>query len=103
VHTSEDRKRNVRIFEPSQGFDTPLTMPLKNPLIPLPIPKPRVPQSFKAALKVVVAAERTLDGPEDLTTETAAQTGFYTHQGLDGQGSSIRPGALTPDTPSPSQ
>ena len=28
-----------------------------------------------------------------------AQTGFYTHRGLDEQASSIRPGALTPDPP----
>ena len=31
LHTSRDRKRKLRIFEPSQAFDTPLTMPLKNP------------------------------------------------------------------------
>jgi hypothetical protein len=44
-----------------------------------------------------VADERTVDGPEDLTDKTTAQTGFYTHRGLDSQASSIRPGALTPD------
>jgi hypothetical protein len=37
LHTSQDRKRKVWFFEPSRGFDTPLSMPLKNPLIPLPI------------------------------------------------------------------
>jgi hypothetical protein len=30
LHTSRDRKRNVRIFEPPRGFNTPLSMPLKN-------------------------------------------------------------------------
>jgi hypothetical protein len=30
-HTSRARKRKVRIFEPSRGFDTPLTMSPKNP------------------------------------------------------------------------
>jgi hypothetical protein len=30
LHTSEDRKRKLRISEPSQGFDTPLSMALKN-------------------------------------------------------------------------
>jgi hypothetical protein len=38
LHTSRDRRRKVRIFEPSQAFDTPLSMPLKSLLIPLPIP-----------------------------------------------------------------
>jgi hypothetical protein len=32
LHTSRGRKRNVRSFEPSQTFDTPLSMPLKNHL-----------------------------------------------------------------------
>jgi hypothetical protein len=30
LHTSRGRKRKVRIFEPSRGSDTPLTVPLKN-------------------------------------------------------------------------
>jgi hypothetical protein len=30
MHTSQVRKRKVRIFEPSRAFDTPLSMPLKN-------------------------------------------------------------------------
>jgi hypothetical protein len=30
VHITRGRKRKVRIFEPSRGFDTPLTRPLKN-------------------------------------------------------------------------
>ena len=30
LHTSRDRKRKVRIFQPSRGFDTPLIMPPKN-------------------------------------------------------------------------
>jgi hypothetical protein len=53
---------------------------------------------LKAALNVFVADERTVYGPEDLTHKTTAQSGFYTHRGLDEQASSIRPGVLTPDT-----
>jgi hypothetical protein len=30
LHTSRGRMRNVGIFEPSRGFDTPLTWPLKD-------------------------------------------------------------------------
>ena len=37
---------------------------------------------------------QTLNDPRDLTEETTAQTGFYTHRGLDGQASSIRPGGV---------
>jgi hypothetical protein len=56
---------------------------------------------FKAALKIVVAAERTLDGLGDLALRTTVYyIGLYTHRGLDEQASSIRPGVLTPDTPS---
>src|SRR5215203_693126 len=31
LHTSRGRKSKVRIFEPSQAFDAPLTRSLKNP------------------------------------------------------------------------
>jgi hypothetical protein len=31
LYTSRDRMRNFRIFEPSRGIDTSLTMPLKKP------------------------------------------------------------------------
>jgi hypothetical protein len=31
LYTRRGRKRNIRIFEPSQGLDTPLSMHLKNP------------------------------------------------------------------------
>jgi hypothetical protein len=34
----EGGKRKHRIFEPSRGIDTSLTMALKNPRVPLPIP-----------------------------------------------------------------
>jgi|SRR5215213_4771033 len=98
MHTSQDRRRNVSIFEPSQAFYTPLTMSLKNPRF-LCRSNPRYPQLFKAGLNVVEAYDRALDDPRDLTEQTTAQTSFNTHQGLDGQASSIRPGALTPDTP----
>jgi len=43
---------------------------------------PYAPELFKAALKVVVAAERVLDDPEDLTTETVAQISLYAYRGL---------------------
>ena len=71
-------------------------MPLNNPLIPLPSPLCN-PKLLKAALNVFEAEGQTLEDPRDLTEETTAQTGFYTHRGLDEQASSIRPGALTPD------
>jgi hypothetical protein len=68
---------------------------------PAPLPTPNYDpfELLKAALNVFAAEVQTLDGPRDLTEETTAQTGFYTHRGLDEQASSIRPGALTPDTP----
>jgi hypothetical protein len=40
------------------------------PLIPLLTRSHDAPELFKAILKVVVAAERALDGPEDLAHET---------------------------------
>ena len=45
----------------------------------------RYPQLLKAALNVFIAEERALDGPEDLAHGATAQTGFYTHRGLDGR------------------
>jgi hypothetical protein len=98
VHTSQGRKRKYRIFEPSRAFDTPLTSLLKNRRF-LCRSRPRSPKLLKAALNDFVAEGPPLDDPRDLTEETAAQIDFYTHRGLDNQGSSIRPGALTPDTP----
>jgi hypothetical protein len=53
----------------------------------------------QSRLECSFSRRRTLDAPEDLTHRTTAQTGFYTHRGLDEQASSIRPGALTPATP----
>ena len=96
--TRRGRKRKVRISEPSQAFYTPLTMALNNPRF-LCRSRPRLPRRLKAALNVFVAEEQTLDDPRDLTEQTAAQTGFYTHRGLDEQASSIRRRALTPDPP----
>jgi hypothetical protein len=63
-HTSRDRKRNVRIFEPSRAFDTPLSMPLKKPQF-LCRTRPRFTKLFKAAFNALVADERTVDGPEN--------------------------------------
>jgi hypothetical protein len=57
-----------------------------------------LPRRLKAALNVFVVEGQILDDPRDLTEETTAQSGFYTHRGLDDQASSIRPGVLTPDT-----
>ena len=93
MHTTRDRKRKVRIFEPSQALNTPLTMPPNNPRFLCRSP-PRCPQLLKAALNVFVAEVRTLDGPEDLSGETTAQIGLYSHPCQDGQASSIRPGGL---------
>jgi hypothetical protein len=73
-------------------------MPLNNPRF-LCRSLPEVPQLPKAALNVFAAEGQILDDPRDLTQQTTAQTGFYTHRGLDDQASSIRAGALTPDTP----
>jgi hypothetical protein len=50
---------------------------------------------FKTSLNVFVAEGQTLDDPRDLTEETRAQSGFYTHRGLDEQASSIRPGVIS--------
>jgi|SRR5215204_3094888 len=72
LHTSRDRKRKVRIFEPSRGSDTPLTRPLKN-LRFLCHSRPRFPRLLKAALNVFVAEGQTLDDPRDLTDKTKAQ------------------------------
>jgi hypothetical protein len=62
VHTTRDRKRKVRIFEPSRAPNTPLTMPLKNAPF-LCRPSPEVSKLLKATLNAFVAAERTVDGP----------------------------------------
>jgi hypothetical protein len=74
-------------------FDTTLSMPLKN-LQFLCRSRLRFPQLLKAALNVFVAEGQTLDDLRDLTEETTAQTGFYTHRGLDEHASSIRPGGV---------
>ena len=62
---------------------------------------PRYLPLLKAALNVLVAEGQTLDDPRGPTEKTTAQSGFYTHRGLDDQSSSIRPGVLTPDAPPP--
>ena len=60
------------IYGASQGLDTPLPIPRKETRFLCRPPIPYAPELFKAALKVVVAAERALDGPEDLAHETTA-------------------------------
>ena len=67
---------------PRQGLDTPLPIPRKETRFLCRPPTPYAPELFKAALKVVVAAERALDDPEDLTTETVAQISLYAYRGL---------------------
>jgi hypothetical protein len=89
-HTNRDRKRNATTFEPSVGSDTPLTMPPNNPRFPC-RSLPRFPRLFNAALNAFAAERQTLVYPRDLTEQTTAQTGFYTHRGLDKQASSIGP------------
>ena len=69
---------------------TPLAITPK-PLISLPTSTPGAPEFFKAALSVVVAEDRALDDPRDLTEQTTAQTGFYTHRGLDSRTFGNRP------------
>jgi hypothetical protein len=86
-----DRKRKNSIFESSREFVTPLTMPLKNARFPC-RSRTRYPQLLKAAFNALVADERTVDGPEDLTTKTAALIGFYAHFGQPNQASGSRPG-----------
>ncbi len=61
-HTSRDRKSKVRIFGPSQAFDTPLSMPLNNPRF-LCRSRPSYPQLLKATLNTLVTDERPVDGP----------------------------------------
>jgi hypothetical protein len=60
MHTSRGRKRDIRIFEPLRGFDTPLSRPLKNSRFPC-RSCTRYPQLLKAALHTFVADERVLD------------------------------------------
>jgi hypothetical protein len=91
VHTNRGRRRNVRIFEPSRGSDTRLSMPLRIPSF-LYRSRPWFPRLLKAALNDFVAEERALDCPEDLTAETTVQSGFYTRRALEGRTSSDRPG-----------
>ena len=82
------------------GIHTPLIMPLKYHRF-LCRSRPSYPQLLKSTLNVFVAEGQTLDDPGDLTEETTAQTGFYTHRGLDEQASSIRAGRQLLTTPIP--
>ena len=72
-------------------------------LIPLPTLCQDVPEFLEGPSSVLEVTDQILDDYEDVAHKTTAQTGFHTHRGLDGQASSIRPGALTPDTPPPSR
>ncbi len=72
------------------GIDTP-DIPHEDSLIPLATPSHDALRLLKAALKVVVAAERTLDGPRDLRHETTAQIGLYAHLCQDSRTSGNRP------------
>jgi hypothetical protein len=64
-------------------------------------PAPHVPEPLKAALKVVVAEEWALDPPRGLSSETTAQTGFYTHRAQADWGSSKDRGSELLPTPPP--
>jgi hypothetical protein len=75
LHTSRGRKSKVRIFEPSRGLDTPLSMPLKDPRF-LCRSHTRYPQLLKAAFNALIADGLRVDGPGDLAEQTTAQTAF---------------------------
>jgi hypothetical protein len=89
------------IYGASQGLDTPLPIPRKDPRFLCRPPIPYAPELIKAALKVVVAAKRALDGPEGLTTETTTQMGLYTHRRQDDRGQLSIRGAELLGTPPP--
>jgi hypothetical protein len=72
-------------------------MPLNNPRF-LCRSRLKHPQLLKAALIALVADERTVDAPRDLTGKTTAQIGFYTHRALDGVSSTNGPEVRTPAT-----
>src|ERR671911_1286338 len=68
--------------------------------LPVPMPIPHQISTAPQSCFTHLCSQRTSSWlPRDLTHKTTAQTGFYTHRGLDGQASSIRAGVLTPDTP----
>jgi hypothetical protein len=52
-------------------------------LIPLPTLSHDVPEPLKATLKIVVAEEQSLEGPEGCRDGTSSTNGFYTPQGQD--------------------
>jgi hypothetical protein len=62
LHTRRGRKRNITIYGASRVFDTPLTMPLKNPWF-LCRSRPRYSLLLKAAMNALVADELPVDGP----------------------------------------
>jgi hypothetical protein len=90
-----------RILEPLRGFDTPLTIPLKTPPHSSADPAPGDSKLLKIALNALVADERTLDDPRDLTDETTAHTGFYVHRAQADRALLTDRAALPPDTPTP--
>jgi hypothetical protein len=51
----------------------------REPTIPLPTLLHDAVELLKTPLNVIVAEERALDGPEDLTGKTMVQIGLYTH------------------------
>jgi hypothetical protein len=70
-------------------------------MIPLPILIHDAVELLKTPLNVVVAEERALDGPEDLTGKTMAQIGLYAHPCQDSRTLATSRERLTPDTPAP--
>ena len=69
-------------------------------MIPLPTLIHDAVEPLKASLNVVVVSERALDGPEDLTNETA-QMSLYTHRCQDDRGQLATRGAELLTTPTP--
>ena len=59
--------------------------------VPLPTLIHYAVELLKAALNVFVAEGPILDDPGDLSEQTTAQSGFYTHRGLGSRTSGNRP------------
>ena len=75
---------------------------MEDALITLPTLRLDVTERLEGPSNVLQVTHQILDNNEGATHKATAQSGFYTHQGLDGRTFSDRPGALTPDYPPPS-
>jgi hypothetical protein len=73
------RQREITTSGTQRCFDTPLTRHLRgSSFVSRPLSHDAL-WLLKAALHTVVADEQVLEGPEDVTGETTAQMGLYTH------------------------